>query len=164
MSLITSHRETQKLSFEKQSSFDRLFDWLSKQDATWVDEKIQSIHREVAKLIDCRECGNCCQSLIVALPSPDIRRLADGLNLSTQDFKRKHLDLDDDGDMVMRSRPCPFQKNKLCTVYEDRPSTCRNFPHLDRNGIRHRLNKTKSHLRFCPIIYNTFEKLLFIVE
>lgn len=48
------------------------------------------------------------------------------LNIAYDVFEQKYLDLTAN-DIYLKS-PCPFLKENLCTVYEFRPQTCRDFP------------------------------------
>ena len=40
--------------------------------------------------------------------------------------------LDEEGDFVVRSTPCPFLgSDNLCSIYDVRPSDCARFPYTD---------------------------------
>lgn len=84
-------------------------------------------------------CFNkCCRNLNLFLYPYDIIRLKNRLGLSSVDFLDRYTD------MVMREgnffpdvllrmaeneeRTCPFLTQSGCSVYEDRPDTCRSFP------------------------------------
>ena len=55
--------------------------------------------------------------------------------------------------------PCPFLKENVCSVYEDRPKACRDFPYLHEPGFRTRMITLIENTALCPIVYNTCEQL-----
>ena len=51
-------------------------------------------------------------------------------------FEAEFLQVDEDGDKVFKSMPCPFLGgDNLCSIYDVRPKACREFPHTDRKKI-----------------------------
>jgi hypothetical protein len=44
-------------------------------------------------------------------------------------------------------------------VYENRFSSCREFPHLHKPGFNTRLFETFMHYNICPIVFHVVEKL-----
>ena len=54
---------------------------------------------------------------------------------------------------------CVFLDGKDCTIYDDRPDTCRRFPHMVRgNGsIASRMWQFIDRACYCPIVYNALE-------
>ena len=84
------------------------------------------------------KCFNeCCRDLNQFLTPYDILRLRKNLNISTEDFMDKystsHLG-DESGlpvltfKIVDKEQNCPFVGDKGCTVYNDRPASCRTYP------------------------------------
>ena len=44
-------------------------------------------------------------------------------------FEAEFLQVDEDGDKVFKSMPCPFLGgDNLCSIYDVRPKACREFP------------------------------------
>lgn len=77
------------------------------------------------------------------------------------DFIEKYLRLDDDGDYVVRSTPCPFLGvDNFCSIYEVRPSDCERFPYTNEDVILKRANITLKNSTFCPIVFYVLEKLV----
>lgn len=75
-------------------------------------------------------------------------------------FIEQYLKLDEDGDYVVKSAPCPFLANdNACSIYDMRPSDCRRFPYTDEDVLFKRPNITLKNSTFCPITYLTLEKL-----
>lgn len=133
--------------------------YLKTQDSSLVDTQFHTSYKRVASAIDCTKCGNCCQSLIVAPDYRDISLLASSIDLTTQDFKKKYMRRDAEGDMVFRQKPCPFLKQSRCSVYQNRPGLCRRYPYLDEPNILLSLSRVLRNLPVCPIVFNVFEEM-----
>ena len=54
---------------------------------------------------------------------------------------------------------CVFLEGNLCGVYEVRPMTCEDFPHLVRGegSLVSRMWEMPDRATYCPIAYNTLE-------
>ncbi len=83
---------------------------------------------------ECTRCGKCCSGPdegFVWVTETEIRTLAERLALSLDEFGRKYLRMVD-GRYCLIEKPdhdCVFlDRQKGCTVYEDRPTQCRTFP------------------------------------
>ena len=85
------------------------------------------------------ECFNeCCSDLNQALTPYDVLRLKSSLGISSQDFLKTYTSLHygpESGLPVIEFKPnpdkgyeCPFVKPQGCSVYEDRPGSCRMYP------------------------------------
>ena len=76
-------------------------------------------------------------------------------------FIETYLRLDEDGDYVTRSTPCPFLgEDNHCRIYEARPSDCQRFPYTDEDVLIKRQQITLKNASFCPIVYYVLEKLM----
>ena len=84
-------------------------------------------------------CFNqCCRNLNLFLYPYDVLRLRKRLNLDSEQFLDRHVDVvlregNHFPDVLLRmadnvSKTCPFLSAQGCTVYPDRPDTCRTFP------------------------------------
>ena len=77
------------------------------------------------------------------------------------DFIETYLRIDEDGDYVVKSTPCPFLGgNNFCTIYEVRPSDCRRFPYTNEDVFLKRPAITMKNATFCPIVVHVLEGLL----
>ena len=77
------------------------------------------------------------------------------------DFIEAFLRVDEEGDFVTRSTPCPFLgADNFCTIYEQRPSDCHRFPYTDEDVFIKRQQLTLKNSSFCPITYYVLEKLI----
>jgi uncharacterized protein len=84
-------------------------------------------------------CFNrCCRNLKLFLYPYDVIRLKNRLQISTDEFIDKYVDIvlrssDFFPEVLLRmteneERTCPFLLESGCSVYPDRPDTCRTFP------------------------------------
>ena len=84
-------------------------------------------------------CFNqCCRNLNLFLYPYDVLRLRKGLDMDSDQFLEAHADVvlrrgNHFPDVLLRmadnaSKTCPFLSEAGCTVYPDRPDTCRTFP------------------------------------
>ena len=81
------------------------------------------------------------------------------------EFIETYLRLDEDGDYVVNTKPCPFLNNdNYCSIYDVRPSDCERFPYTDEDVIMKRRQLTLKNATFCPITYYVLEKLLEAVK
>ena len=76
-------------------------------------------------------------------------------------FIETYLRVDEDGDFVVKTKPCPFLgADNYCSIYENRPSDCHRFPYTDEDVIYKRQALTIKNSTFCPITYYVLEKLM----
>ena len=77
------------------------------------------------------------------------------------EFIDTYLNVDEEGDFVVKSTPCPFLgPDNFCSIYEYRPSDCRRFPYTDEDILLKRPQLTLKNSTFCPITYYVLERLL----
>lgn len=125
-----------------------------------LDDTIHALHEEVFEHIDCLECGNCCRSLGPRIIDKDIERIGKNLRLKPSEVIEKYLRIDEDGDYVFKSMPCPFLgDDNYCFIYEDRPKACREYPHTDRKKFFQISSLTVMNARTCPAVYEILERL-----
>ena len=56
--------------------------------------------------------------------------------------------------------PCPFLgSDKYCSIYEDRPNACREYPHLHQRNSLQKLGITYQNSLICPAVALALEKL-----
>ncbi len=61
--------------------------------------------------------------------------------------------------MIINSIPCHFLKDTTCTIYQNRFTECREFPHLHKANFKARFFSTIQYYSMCPIIFNVTETL-----
>jgi len=119
------------------------------------------LHEDVFSKVDCLECANCCKNYSPRFKQPDIKRIAKRLKIKEGDLVSRHLRLDEDGDYVTKSSPCPFlATDNTCTIYEDRPSDCARYPYTNEDVIVKRVRLTLKNAMVCPATFMVLEKLL----
>ncbi|NDV79249.1 YkgJ family cysteine cluster protein [Dysgonomonas sp. 511] len=126
-----------------------------------MDTVVRQLHEEVSSQVDCLQCANCCRSLGPAIYDKDIDRIAKALRMKPSDVVATYLKIDEDGDYVFNSMPCPFlMPDNYCSIYEHRPKACREYPHTDRKKFEQIYKLTVKNTETCPIAYEVLLRLL----
>lgn len=100
-------------------------------------------------------CFNrCCRNLNLFLYPYDVLRLKQNLEMTSDEFLDRHVDIIlREGsffpDVLLRmadneENTCPFLKENGCSVYPDRPDTCRRFP--VEQGLRYDARSKRAEL------------------
>lgn len=148
------------LAQQKQREHRKFLAGLKKKAPKNLDKLVQEIHREVFNEIDCTQCANCCRTLGPLFTEADIQRISKFFRMKLSVFEETYLRIDEDGDKVFQSMPCPFLgEDNLCSIYEMRPKACREFPHTDRKKIYQINHLTIKNTLICPAAYLFVEKL-----
>ena len=125
-----------------------------------LDETVHNLHNEVFEEIDCLECANCCKTTSPIFYERDIDRLSKHLKIKPSDFIDTYLKIDEDKDYVLKTAPCPFlDYENYCTVYESRPTACREYPHTNRKRFYQILDLSFKNTDICPAVADIFERL-----
>lgn len=133
---------------------------LKRKEPRMLDEAFHTVHEEVFEEINCLDCANCCKTTSPIFYENDIERLAKNLKMKPGDFVQKYLRVDEDNDYVLQTAPCPFLDNEnYCTVYEDRPKACRDYPHTDRKKMYQVLDLATKNTMVCPAVFEMVERL-----
>jgi Fe-S-cluster containining protein len=86
--------------------------------------------------------------------------MAKALRIKSYDVIQTYLRVDEDGDMVFKTMPCPFLgTDNYCSIYESRPKACREYPHTDRKRFYQIYNLSIKNASTCPIVYEVLEQL-----
>jgi len=86
--------------------------------------------------MDCTTCAN--RKKLTALHA-NLRWSVSNLSKDTWN----HCEADSENPWQIRATPCPFLKDNLCSVYEDRPADCSGFPYLYRPDFMSRTSPLK---------------------
>jgi uncharacterized protein len=133
---------------------------LSAGDNRKLDERVHALHEEVFDSINCLDCAHCCRTLGPRIMDADVRRIAVFLRIKPSGFMNQYLVVDEDGDYVFRSMPCPFLgSDNYCSIYEVRPRACREYPHTDRRRVYQVMALTLKNSAICPAIFEILERL-----
>jgi Fe-S-cluster containining protein len=150
----------EKRSAERQKVYKQ---YLQRTDKNHVLKHLPGFHEEAFEKVDCLQCANCCKNYSPRFKTPDIKRISKHLKMRESDFIEKFLKVDEDGDFVVKSTPCPFLgANNFCSIYDQRPSDCQRFPYTDEDVFIKRQQLTLKNSTFCPITYFVLEKLMSI--
>jgi len=148
----------QKKSADHQKQYKN---FLGKADKNKVLKQLPTLHQEAFNKIDCLQCANCCKNYSPRFKTPDIKRISRHLKMKEGEFIETYLRLDEEGDYVVKSTPCPFLgPDNYCSIYAERPSDCHRFPYTDEDVIMKRPSLTQKNSTFCPIVYYVLEKLM----
>lgn len=125
-----------------------------------LDAVVHNLHDEVFEKIDCLDCGNCCKTTSPGMHDKDVDRLAKHLKMKSVDLIDQYMEMDNDGDYVFKSAPCPFLgADNYCLVYEARPLACREYPHTNRKRFYQVLDLSVKNTEICPAVVKVFEEL-----
>lgn len=125
-----------------------------------LDSAVQETTDAVWRQIDCTACAHCCRTLQVVVDGEDVRRLAARLGLTPRQFSRRYVRVGQDGARHLAATPCPLLgADNRCSVYEDRPQACRDFPYLHAGGFRGRTLTMIENAAVCPIVFNVWQAL-----
>lgn len=125
-----------------------------------LDDQFHQLHNETFKKIDCLECANCCKTTSPIFRSVDIKRLSKRLRMTESKFIDTYLKIDEENDYVLQSSPCSFLgDDNYCSVYEDRPLACREYPHTDRKNMYQILPLTRKNMEVCPAVSHIMQEL-----
>lgn len=124
-----------------------------------LDAAVRETTDAVWAQIDCTTCGNCCRTLQIVVDDSDIARLSRRLGLTLKAFAQRYVRVAEDRVKHLPT-PCPFlDPDNRCTVYEDRPQSCRDFPYLHDAGFRKRSLTMLENTAVCPIVFNVWQAL-----
>ncbi len=148
----------QKRSADHQKQYKQ---WLQRADKREVLKQLPGAHEAAFENINCLHCAACCKNYSPRFKTPDIKRISKHLKMKESSFIDTYLKLDEEGDYVVKSKPCPFlDANNYCSIYDVRPSDCERFPYTDEDVLLKRPNITLKNSTFCPIVVFVLEKLL----
>ncbi|MFY8003325.1 MAG: YkgJ family cysteine cluster protein [Chitinophagaceae bacterium] len=111
----------------------------------------------VTPKINCRECGNCCKSLMINVSTEEANNLAAHLQQTRNEFDDTYIEKSESGSMLINAIPCHFLQDNSCTVYEHRFAGCKEFPAMHLPQFTKRMFTTLMHYGRCPIVYHVVE-------
>jgi uncharacterized protein len=120
---------------------------------------VHRLNEEIGARTDCTLCGNCCRSLMINITPAETEGLAQKLKMPVEAVKESYIEESMQGAYILKQIPCPFLGGNSCTIYTDRFTECRDFPHLHKPGFTGRLFGMFMNYAICPIVFNVVEVL-----
>ena len=127
-----------------------------------IDQRVFKTTRGVWDGIDCTTCANCCRKMNPGFSEEEVNRVARRLGMKRQQFIETYLEpSEEDSGKLWRTHvtPCPFLKDNLCSIYEDRPAECSGYPYLYQPDFVCRTLGMIERTFTCPIVYEVMEEL-----
>jgi Fe-S-cluster containining protein len=96
---------------------------------------------------------------MINVTAEEADNLAKHLQTSLAVLKEKYIEESQEGQMIINKIPCHFLEGTKCSIYQNRFTECRDFPHLHKNNFTSRLFGIMMYYEVCPIIFNVVEEL-----
>jgi Fe-S-cluster containining protein len=152
----------EKKSAEHQKNYQH---YLKKANKNKLLKALPDLHEEAFEKINCLDCANCCKNYSPRFKMPDIKRISKVLGMKETAFIEQYLQMDNEGDYVVKSTPCPFLgADNFCSIYDHRPSDCSRFPYTDEDVLLKRPQITLKNSSFCPAVYYVLENLMVVAK
>ncbi|MBA3663537.1 MAG: YkgJ family cysteine cluster protein [Bacteroidetes bacterium] len=156
MDLEEFNKKTRTLKKENENFYRRL----KLKSPKNIDDLFHQAHDNAFEKIDCLKCANCCKTTSPIFYQRDIERAAKACRVKPGDFIDKYLKLDEDKDYVLKQAPCTFlDSENYCSIYEDRPNACREYPHTNRKKMQQVLDLTFKNTLVCPAVLHITEEI-----
>lgn len=157
---VTDLVQIERLGTKKLAENERFRKHLKRHN--FSDLRFRRIAEEIEEQIDCRACANCCKVAETDITRRDSARISRSMGMSEKEFIEKYTTSSVfDEELILRrtEHGCIFLNGNDCAIYDDRPDTCRNFPHLVRGAgsIESRMWQMIDRATYCPIVYNSLE-------
>jgi uncharacterized protein len=166
--VITDLVQIKQLGEKKQVENEKFRRYLKRHN--FPELKFRRVAEEIESQIDCRSCANCCKVAETDVTRRDIARLARYLGVTEQAFIEEYTTTSafEQKEPILRRRDngCIFLDGNDCTIYDARPDTCRDFPHLIRGAgsFESRMWQMVDRATYCPIVYNSLEQFKDMVK
>ena len=158
--MITDLVQIRRFGEKQRDENQRFRAWMKRHN--FVERRFKTIAQDVEDAIDCTTCANCCRVATTQVNHRDAEGLARYLGVKINEFLRDYtVETPDEGRILKRDQNgCIFLQGNLCSVYEARPHTCEQFPHLVKgNGsLLSRMWHMADRAVYCPIVFNTLEQ------
>ena len=157
--MLTDLVQIRRLGEKKLDENKRLRQHLKRHN--FVERRLKIIAQTIEEEIDCLACANCCRVATTKVTERDVVELARFLRIRPGQFVRDYTVKSEEEGLVLKRTEsgCVFLSGNECTVYEHRPRTCQDFPHLVRGAgsFVSRMWQMADRATYCPIVYNALE-------
>ena len=142
-------------------SLKKFQNFLKRVDKRKILKQLPSLHDSAFEKVNCLDCARCCKNYSPRFKMPDIKRISKYLRMKETVFIDTYLSMDEEGDYVVNTKPCPFLgADNFCSIYEHRPSDCQRFPYTNEDVFFKRVAITMKNAEFCPIVHDVMHGLL----
>lgn len=149
-----------QLAKDKLPENKKLLNGLKNRPPKNLDVQIHQFHDEVFENTDCLTCANCCKTTSPIVKESDVDRLSKALKIRPVEVINRYLQAEKDGTYIMKSAPCPFLDHEnYCSVYDHRPTACREYPHTNRKNMYQIMDLTLQNTLVCPAVLEIVERL-----
>jgi len=166
MNLVTDPQKVKRLGEEREDENWDFRAWIKYKygfDDPELNGVVQELADEITAQIDCTQCANCCLKTATQMEPEDIERLAAALGLSVPALWETYLEHDVELNEWILPAPCPLLEGTLCRVYEARPVSCREYPHLYADFRAHSISRINNTF-ICPIVFNVVEEMKYALR
>jgi Fe-S-cluster containining protein len=130
----------------------------------YSDKPFQILATEVQQQVDCTACANCCRHSVVSVNKSEIENIASHIGATPEEVIRLYTVPDPDAPtlriLLNSGEECVFLDGNLCMIYEARPKTCRDFPHLSVGQCARKLQASHGLSLTCGARYHFQAALL----
>ena len=144
------------------SMFRKFLNRIAKNPPRGLDTMAVQANTIVWKETDCLACANCCKTMSPTYTPGDIKRISTHLEMTPEEFKKKWLYKDRQGDWLNKSQPCQFLNlaDNKCSIYEVRPKDCAGFPHHTKRRMVDYMHVFKQNIEYCPATFRMVEEMM----
>ena len=146
---------------KNKSELKKFLTKIEKQPPRGLDRLAVDMDLAMWKETDCLSCANCCKTMSPTFTKSDLVRISAHFQMTPDEFKKKWLYKDRNGDWINKKQPCQFlnlEDNK-CSIYDIRPKDCAGFPHHTKKRMVDYMHVFKQNIAFCPATYKMVEKM-----
>jgi uncharacterized protein len=158
--MLTDLVQIRRLGEKKRDENERFRKHLKRHN--FQEKKFRALAIRIEDQIDCRQCANCCRVATARLTERDVTKLAKSMRITEAHFVREYTEQSAEEGMILKrtENGCMFLNGNDCLVYEVRPASCENFPHMVRGSgsVTAKMWDYKDRACYCPIVYNTLEE------
>ncbi len=165
--MVTDLIQIERLGTQKLKENERFRKHMKTHD--FPERRFRRVAEDTEENIDCRACANCCRVAETNITKRDVERLAKAMRQTAKQiiatYTTSSAQEEDETILRRNENGCIFLDGNDCTIYDIRPDTCRDFPHLVRGpaSIQSRMWQMIDRATYCPIVYNSLEEYKDIV-